>query len=69
MPIPGSSAKDPDKEAKEAELCQPQVRAGAAVQRQGDGGVRARHRTQPAGAQHRARQGRQVGTRDTTRYS
>lgn len=36
------------------------MRAGAAEQRQGDGGVRARHRPQPAGAQHRARQGRQV---------
>lgn len=36
------------------------MRAGAAVQRQGDDRVRARHRPQPAGAQHRARQGRQV---------
>lgn len=58
--IPGCSPKDGDQEAEEAELCEPQVRAGAALQRQGDGGLRARHRTQPAGTQHRARQGRQV---------
>lgn len=34
--------------------------ARAPVERQGDGRVRARHWTQPAGAQHCPRQGRQV---------
>lgn len=56
----GRGTKDIDKKAKEAELREPQVRVGATLQRQGDDRVRARHRTQPAGAQHRARPRRQV---------
>lgn len=52
--IPGCGVKNANKETEETEQRESQMRAGAAVQRQGDGSVRARHRPQPAGAQHRA---------------
>lgn len=51
--------EDDDPEAQEAQLGQQEVRSGAAVQREGGGGVHPRGGTQPAGAQRGSGAGRE----------